>query len=36
MWREYDKLEYDVTLARDHLHEQLDRCEGVQVLALID
>lgn len=30
MWREYDKLEYDVTLARDHLHEQLDRCEGVQ------
>ncbi|XP_078276088.1 pleckstrin homology domain-containing family A member 5 isoform X14 [Rhinoraja longicauda] len=30
MWREYDKLEYDVTLARNHLHEQLDRCEGVQ------
>ncbi|XP_032895392.1 pleckstrin homology domain-containing family A member 5 isoform X3 [Amblyraja radiata] len=30
MWSEYDKLEYDVTLARDHLHEQLDRCEGVQ------
>ncbi|XP_051889588.1 pleckstrin homology domain-containing family A member 5 isoform X1 [Pristis pectinata] len=30
MWREYDKLEYDVTLARSHLHEQLDRCEGVQ------
>ncbi|XP_062928483.1 pleckstrin homology domain-containing family A member 5 isoform X10 [Mobula hypostoma] len=30
MWREYDKLEYDVTLARNHLHEQLDRFEGVQ------
>ncbi|XP_067860842.1 pleckstrin homology domain-containing family A member 5 isoform X1 [Heptranchias perlo] len=29
-WREYDKLEYDVTFARSHLQEQLDRCEGVQ------
>uniref|UniRef100_UPI00398EDE8C pleckstrin homology domain-containing family A member 5 isoform X1 n=3 Tax=Pristiophorus japonicus TaxID=55135 RepID=UPI00398EDE8C len=29
-WREYDKLEYDVTLTRSHLQEQLDRCEGVQ------
>ncbi|XP_041058878.1 pleckstrin homology domain-containing family A member 5 isoform X6 [Carcharodon carcharias] len=30
-WKEYDKLEYDVTLARNHLQEQLDRCDEVQV-----
>ncbi|XP_078091451.1 pleckstrin homology domain-containing family A member 5 isoform X2 [Mustelus asterias] len=30
-WKEYDKLEYEVTLARNHLQEQLDRCDEVQV-----
>ncbi|XP_038667026.1 pleckstrin homology domain-containing family A member 5 isoform X9 [Scyliorhinus canicula] len=30
-WKEYDKLEYDVTLARNHLQDQLDRCDEVQV-----
>ncbi|XP_067915035.1 pleckstrin homology domain-containing family A member 5 isoform X2 [Heterodontus francisci] len=29
-WGEYDKLEYDITLARSHLQEQLDRSEAVQ------
>ncbi|GCB72922.1 hypothetical protein scyTo_0002255 [Scyliorhinus torazame] len=30
-WKEFNKLEYDVTLARNHLQEQLDRCDEVQV-----
>ncbi|XP_043569411.1 pleckstrin homology domain-containing family A member 5 isoform X11 [Chiloscyllium plagiosum] len=30
-WKEYEKLEYDVTLARTHLQQQLDRCDEVQV-----
>ncbi|XP_060698955.1 pleckstrin homology domain-containing family A member 5 isoform X4 [Hemiscyllium ocellatum] len=30
-WKEYEKLEYDVTLARTHLQQQLDKCDEVQV-----
>ncbi|XP_059510665.1 pleckstrin homology domain-containing family A member 5 isoform X4 [Stegostoma tigrinum] len=30
-WKEYEKLEYDVTVARTHLQQQLDRCDEVQV-----
>ncbi|TFK06068.1 chromodomain-helicase-DNA-binding protein 6 [Platysternon megacephalum] len=29
-WREYDKLEYDVTITRNHMQEQLDRLGEVQ------
>ncbi|XP_019345003.1 pleckstrin homology domain-containing family A member 5 isoform X3 [Alligator mississippiensis] len=29
-WREYDKLEYDVTITRNHMKEQLDRLGEVQ------
>ncbi|XP_074861086.1 pleckstrin homology domain-containing family A member 5 isoform X3 [Carettochelys insculpta] len=29
-WREYDKLEYDVTVTRNHMQEQLDRLGEVQ------
>uniref|UniRef100_A0A8C3JJ66 PH domain-containing protein n=1 Tax=Calidris pygmaea TaxID=425635 RepID=A0A8C3JJ66_9CHAR len=29
-WREYDKLEYDVTLTRNHMQEQLDRLGEIQ------
>eukprot|EP00071_Canis_lupus_P033291 XP_022266848.1 pleckstrin homology domain-containing family A member 5 isoform X12 [Canis lupus familiaris] len=30
-WREYDKLEYDVTVTRNQMQEQLDRLGEVQV-----
>ncbi|XP_046525939.1 pleckstrin homology domain-containing family A member 5 isoform X3 [Equus quagga] len=30
-WREYDKLEYDVTITRNQMQEQLDRLGEVQV-----
>ncbi|XP_036257675.1 pleckstrin homology domain-containing family A member 5 isoform X5 [Molothrus ater] len=29
-WREYDKLEYDVTVTRNHMQEQLDRLGEIQ------
>ncbi|XP_052525626.1 pleckstrin homology domain-containing family A member 5 isoform X12 [Tympanuchus pallidicinctus] len=29
-WREYDKLEYDVTATRNHMQEQLDRLGEIQ------
>uniref|UniRef100_A0A8C6ZPH2 Pleckstrin homology domain-containing family A member 5-like n=1 Tax=Nothoprocta perdicaria TaxID=30464 RepID=A0A8C6ZPH2_NOTPE len=29
-WREYDKLEYDVTVTRTHMQEQLDRLGEIQ------
>ncbi|XP_074794277.1 pleckstrin homology domain-containing family A member 5 isoform X16 [Natator depressus] len=29
-WREYDKLEYDVTITRNHMQEQLDQLGEVQ------
>nr|XP_041569614.1 pleckstrin homology domain-containing family A member 5 isoform X7 [Taeniopygia guttata] len=29
-WREYDKLEYDVTITRNHMQEQLDRLGEIQ------
>uniref|UniRef100_A0A8C8SQW9 Pleckstrin homology domain containing A5 n=1 Tax=Pelusios castaneus TaxID=367368 RepID=A0A8C8SQW9_9SAUR len=29
-WREYDKLEYDVTITRNHMQEQLERLGEVQ------
>ncbi|KFP79621.1 Pleckstrin homology domain-containing family A member 5, partial [Acanthisitta chloris] len=29
-WREYDKLEYDVTVTRNHMQEQLDRLREIQ------
>ncbi|KAM6097397.1 pleckstrin homology domain-containing family A member 5 isoform 5-T5 [Chlamydotis macqueenii] len=29
-WREYDRLEYDVTLTRNHMQEQLDRLGEIQ------
>ncbi|XP_010020448.1 PREDICTED: pleckstrin homology domain-containing family A member 5 [Nestor notabilis] len=29
-WREYDKLEYDVTVTRSHMQEQLDRLGEIQ------
>lgn len=30
-WREYDKLEYDVTVTKSHMQEQLERLGEVQV-----
>lgn len=30
-WREYDKLEYDVTVTKNHMQEQLERLGEVQV-----
>lgn len=30
-WREYDKLEYDVTITKNHMQEQLERTGEVQV-----
>ncbi|GAB1291395.1 Pleckstrin homology domain-containing, family A member 5 [Apodemus speciosus] len=32
-WREYDKLEYDVTVTRNQMQDQLDRLGEVQSLA---
>ncbi|XP_063011736.1 pleckstrin homology domain-containing family A member 5 isoform X6 [Melospiza melodia melodia] len=29
-WREYDKLEYDVTVTRNHMQDQLDRLGEIQ------
>uniref|UniRef100_A0A8C3UKI3 Pleckstrin homology domain containing A5 n=1 Tax=Catharus ustulatus TaxID=91951 RepID=A0A8C3UKI3_CATUS len=29
-WREYDKLEYDVTVTKNHMQEQLDRLGEIQ------
>ncbi|XP_070803758.1 pleckstrin homology domain-containing family A member 5 isoform X1 [Pituophis catenifer annectens] len=29
-WREYDKLEYDVTITKNHMQEQLERTSEVQ------
>ncbi|NWR91059.1 PKHA5 protein, partial [Furnarius figulus] len=29
-WREYDKLEYDVTITRNHMQDQLDRLGEIQ------
>ncbi|NXN97390.1 PKHA5 protein, partial [Rhinopomastus cyanomelas] len=32
-WRQYDKLEYDVTVTRNHMQEQLDRLGEIQTEA---
>ncbi|XP_061844837.1 pleckstrin homology domain-containing family A member 5 isoform X5 [Colius striatus] len=32
-WREYDKLEYDVTVTRNHMQEQLDHLGEIQTEA---